>query len=286
MDKNKNQIKKNIKYTLKQSINNPTNSIFNKTIRKEENNHIKDKLLNTKIIIIKDEQKENTKIILDEKKSKEEIQKDKETHNSNEIKINELQKQLNSIENEYNEISKKNINLKYHISSLEKEITNKKNITITKKTKLNSLKDINLKLEKELSDLQKELEEELNREENNEEENRQISFGQLFQNIMERMHNNNQLNNINLEENEFSEEENNNDNELSIEQLLNLPNSKYNRIDNNEEKCVICSFEFCFNDSITKLERCGHIFHRDCLFNLLQNRGSSKCPICKINIFV
>ncbi len=286
MDKNKIQIKKNIKYTLKKSINNQTNSTYNKTIRKDENNHTKDKLLNTKIIIIKDEQKENTKIILDEKKSKEEIQKDKETHNSNEIKINELQKQLNSIENEYNEISKKNINLKYHISSLEKEITNKKNITTTKKTKLNSLKDLNLKLEKELSDLQKELEEELNREENYEEENRPISIGQLFQSVMERMHNNNQLNNLNLEQNEFSEEENNNDNGLSIEQLLNLPNSKYNRFDNNEEKCVICSFEFCFNDSITKLDRCGHVFHRDCLFNLLQNRGSSKCPICKMNIII
>ena len=155
-------------------------------------------------------------------------------------------------------------------------ITKKKNIS-TKKIKLSSLKDTNLKLEKQLSDLQKEFEEEKNE---NEEENRPISLNQLFQNVMMRL-NNNPMNIFNLNnQNNLNE----NDTGLTMEQLLNLPNSKYNKVDNNSEKCNICGFVFCYNDTISKLERCRHIFHRECLFNYLQNRTSSKCPICKVRI--
>ena len=132
-------------------------------------------------------------------------------------------------------------------------------------------------------DLKKELEEQLNQNEN-EEENRPISINQLFQNVLFRMGNNPGNFFLNLN-NHQEENDNNNDRGLSSEQLLNLPNSKYSKFDNNSEKCDICGFVFCYNDTISKLDRCRHIFHRECLFNFLQDKSSSKCPTCKINIF-
>ena len=77
---------------------------------------------------------------------------------------------------------------------------------------------------------------------------------------------------------------NNNDTGLTMNQLLNLPNSKYNKIENNNEKCEICGFLFCYNDTISKLERCRHVFNRECLFNYLKNTSYSKCTTCKLSI--
>ena len=235
-----------------------TNSNFNSTLRKS---------------IKKEENKDNNL----EKKIKDQNQKEKEIHIANQTKIKELTEELNKLEKEYNEIEKQNLNLNTENNTYSNCISLKKKNISTKKIKLSSLKDTNLKLEKQLSDLQKEFEEEKNE---NEEENRPISLNQLFQNVMMRL-NNNPMNIFNLNnQNNLNE----NDTGLTMEQLLNLPNSKYNKVDNNSEKCNICGFVFCYNDTISKLERCRHIFHRECLFNYLQNRTSSKCPICKVRI--
>ena len=235
-----------------------TNSNFNSTLRKS---------------IKKEENKDNNL----EKKIKDQNQKEKEIHIANQTKIKELTEELNKLEKEYNEIEKQNLNLNTENNTYSNCISLKKKNISTKKIKLSSLKDTNLKLEKQLSDLQKEFEEEKNE---NEEENRPISLNQLFQNVMMRL-NNNPMNIFNLNnQNNLNE----NDTGLTMEQLLNLPNSKYNKVDNNSEKCNICGFVFCYNDTISKLDRCRHIFHRECLFNYLQNRTSSKCPICKVRI--
>ena len=70
---------------------------------------------------------------------------------------------------------------------------------------------------------------------------------------------------------------------MTYEQLQNLQSSSYPRNNNNNEKCIICGFDFCFNDIITKLI-CNHIFHKNCLVNRLTARQSSKCPTCKVSI--
>ena len=80
--------------------------------------------------------------------------------------------------------------------------------------------------------------------------------------------------------------ENNNNEEgppMTQEQLDDLPCSIYPRRNNNNEKCVICEFDFCFNDTIIIL-RCNHKFHKNCLINRLTARHSSKCPTCKESI--
>ena len=78
----------------------------------------------------------------------------------------------------------------------------------------------------------------------------------------------------------------NNDEEgppMTQEQLDSLPYSLYPRHNVLNEKCVICEFDFCYNDTVIKL-RCDHKFHKNCLINRLSARHSSKCPTCKESI--
>lgn len=83
----------------------------------------------------------------------------------------------------------------------------------------------------------------------------------------------------------FRSNENNEDGPpMSYSQLQALPSSNYPRYNNNNEKCVICGFDFCYNDVVTKLVKCNHIFHKPCLVNRLSARQSSKCPTCKVSI--
>ena len=88
-------------------------------------------------------------------------------------------------------------------------------------------------------------------------------------------------------ENSIMMNDNNNNNEegppMTEEQLDALPCSVYPRNNINNEKCIICDFDFCFNDTIIKL-RCEHKFHKNCLINRLTARRSSKCPTCKESI--
>ena len=78
----------------------------------------------------------------------------------------------------------------------------------------------------------------------------------------------------------------NNDEEgppMTQEQLDSLPCSLYPRHNVLNEKCVICEFDFCYNDTVIKLN-CDHKFHKNCLINRLSARHSSKCPTCKASI--
>ena len=83
-----------------------------------------------------------------------------------------------------------------------------------------------------------------------------------------------------------SRENNNNEDgpPMSYSQLQALPSSNYPRNNYNNEKCTICEFVFCYNDVVTKLTKCSHTFHKNCLVNRLSARQSSKCPICRISI--
>ena len=70
---------------------------------------------------------------------------------------------------------------------------------------------------------------------------------------------------------------------MSYQQLQALPSYNYQGRNSNE-KCSICDFDLCFNDLVTRLSKCNHIFHKNCLVNRLSTRRSSKCPICKTSI--
>ena len=71
---------------------------------------------------------------------------------------------------------------------------------------------------------------------------------------------------------------------MSYQQLQDLPSSSYPRNNNNNEKCTICGFDFCYKDLVTKLEKCNHTFHKNCLVNRLSARQASKCPTCRVSI--
>ena len=71
---------------------------------------------------------------------------------------------------------------------------------------------------------------------------------------------------------------------MTFKQIEKLPVGKYPRKDIYDEKCILCRFNICFNDSITKLVQCQHIFHSECLGNFLINKQASKCPICKVSL--
>ena len=86
-----------------------------------------------------------------------------------------------------------------------------------------------------------------------------------------------------LHSNNFEEENNEEGPAMTNEQLQALESSIYPRNNNSDEKCTICEFVFCYNDTVVKL-KCNHIFHKDCLINRLSARHSSKCPTCKESI--
>ena len=69
---------------------------------------------------------------------------------------------------------------------------------------------------------------------------------------------------------------------MSYQQLQDLPSYNYQGR-NSKEKCNICDFELCYNDLVTRLSKCNHIFHKNCLVNRLSTRRSSKCPNCKLS---
>ena len=71
---------------------------------------------------------------------------------------------------------------------------------------------------------------------------------------------------------------------MTFQQIDNLPIINYPKKEVYDEKCELCEFPLCFNDRVTKLEKCQHIFHKECLGNFLMYRKGSKCPICKISL--
>ena len=71
---------------------------------------------------------------------------------------------------------------------------------------------------------------------------------------------------------------------MTFVQIDALPSEKYPKKETYDEKCVICGFNLCYNDSVTKLVQCQHTFHKECLGNFLIRKQGSKCPICKVSL--
>ena len=55
------------------------------------------------------------------------------------------------------------------------------------------------------------------------------------------------------------------------------------RIKAEEEVCRVCFKDFKLNDFIVRLRRCGHIFHRDCMNDLIQKQDKEglTCLVCQ-----
>ena len=71
---------------------------------------------------------------------------------------------------------------------------------------------------------------------------------------------------------------------MTFQQIDNLPVINYPKKEIYDEKCSLCEFPLCFNDHVTKLDKCQHIFHRECIANFLMHNKASKCPVCKESI--
>jgi len=48
--------------------------------------------------------------------------------------------------------------------------------------------------------------------------------------------------------------------------------------------CTVCLEPFCLNDTVSKLPRCEHLFHKDCVAKWLLERHRS-CPLCSTEVF-
>jgi hypothetical protein len=99
---------------------------------------------------------------------------------------------------------------------------------------------------------------------------------------------NNNNNNINSSTNiiksTFLNEDDDFGEPMNFDQINNLPIINYPKKEIYDEKCPLCEFAFCFNDRVTKLEKCQHTFHKECLGNFLVHKKASKCPICKVSL--
>ena len=284
-------------------------SIFNNILNKQKK---------SQIITRTESSKNNNKSCNKEMKkiissSVEKTAKIKKEHESNLKKINELTKLLFDLEIQNMNLNTDIQNLKDKNTEAKKQI-NTKDIKIQELTnELNSLKETHENKNQEYLNLrrnninyyQANTENNIHNHSNiftniNSEENsnynsvRDISINEGINRILNNRNNENNdgveiLNNILAErfENTSSERENEDYGEpMTFEQIDALPFYNCPKIEdgNNEEKCEICGFDLCYNDIITKLEKCQHIFHKECLGNFLFEKQGSKCPICKMSI--
>lgn len=247
---------------------------------------------------------------------KKNISKNKIVHENNLKKIEEYEKLLKELENKNNLLSKDINELQKKEGNLKNQLKSKEDEEKELNTELNNLKNINEEKRNEVINLMN-----LNHINNNNiglNNNSQINNinmnNPLANNIEQRNINqneqvpiNNALNSLipnqrqvigNNEEigNPFDDSINNIINmgfvggfdedlgpPMTFQQIDALPFERYPSKDN-QEKCLLCGFPFCFNDNIIKLVQCQHIFHKVCLENFLMNRQASKCPQCKASL--
>lgn len=268
----------------KKSNKNPT-KIFLKSSLKE--NQIKE---NQKEISL--ESKKNKEI--HEKKLKEIQRLEKELNNIE--KQNELtSKELYSLKIKYNNLTEKEEKINNEVENENRELEQLKEINITKNREYRHLlqlrnRQINNNTSNNNNDTnQNNTSNRNNTNSNNENENVRedellnglnflLTISRIRRSIEEEGRNESSINEI------LNNRHNNDEGPpMTYNQLQALPSSIYSNRNNSSEKCIICGFDFCYNDEITKL-RCEHTFHKNCLVNRLRARNSSKCPTCKTSV--
>ena len=72
---------------------------------------------------------------------------------------------------------------------------------------------------------------------------------------------------------------------LTKNQIKKIPKIKYNknRFGKDDNKCVVCQYEFKNGEEVTKLS-CGHLFHSDCVDTWLSK--NKVCPMCHKEIII
>ena len=255
---------KPIKIFLKtSSTNNITNNPEEKNINKENSNKYGEKNINQ---ILHENYLKEIEFL---KNDLEEL--DKENESVTEQLLSEKLSQIN-LEQKYNKINDKYIKESHALNEL-KEINEAKNY---------QFQQLNRIRQQQLNDL------------NEHNENNSNNNDNGLNNLEEVVTGINFLLNISRFRRPMDDEvdnsvvitNSNNDEEgppMTQEQLDSLPCSLYPRHNVLNEKCVICEFDFCYNDTVIKL-RCDHKFHKNCLINRLTARNSSKCPTCKASI--
>ena len=255
---------KPIKIFLKtSSTNNITNNPEEKNINKENSNNYGEKNINQ---ILHENYLKEIEFL---KNDLEEL--DKENESVTEQLLSEKLSQIN-LEQKYNKINDKYIKESHALNEL-KEINEEKNY---------QYQQLNRIRQQQLNDL------------NEHNENNSNNNDNGLNNLEEVVTGINFLLNISRFRRPMDDEvdnsvvitNSNNDEEgppMTQEQLDSLPCSLYPRHNVLNEKCVICEFDFCYNDTVIKL-RCDHKFHKNCLINRLTARNSSKCPTCKASI--
>ena len=235
-------------------------------------------------------------------------------HESKLLKIQQLEKELKKYENQ-NELASNENNL---LITKQNKLSDKYNNIIKEidfeKLSLEKIKDINrlknheylqkLRIKEELDnkenqDNEQNGENNLNTHSSENDENRfsdalngfnfLLNLSRFRRMAAEEDDDDDDNDNDNNEDNENNENNDNNENNndegppMTYNQLQSLPSSIYLKKDNSTEKCIICEFEFCYNDEVTTL-KCNHSFHKNCIINRLRARNSSKCPNCGASI--
>ena len=265
----------------------------------------------TKITIdttkIPEKKEEEKKIQLNEKNKEEEQQqkKDRIIHENNLSVIQILQKELDKLESENKLINEEVDNIKDEEKDLIEKFEQLKKDIEEETGKLEELKDINddknrqylrilhLRHQQIMENAHSNSNSNSNRNNNqirNERERpgevlNHFTLGEVMDGILN-------ITNLNRESNEPPQfpfifipraESNEEGPPMSYQQLQGLPSYHYQGRNSNE-KCNICDFDICYNDLVTRLSKCNHIFHKNCLVNRLSTRRSSKCPDCKVSI--
>ena len=211
-------------------------------------------------------------------------------------KINNIS-QIKDLELKLDDLEKKDIILSNDIDKLQKEEDDLNNNLNSKEEEekllqeeLNNLKKVNEEKNKEYSDL---INNQTN-EENNTSQNNNSNIVNLVNHLLNiengninEDNNEEQENQVQDEQEEQNEEEEKDESfgpPMTFLQIDSLPIDKYPKKEVYDEHCVICGFDFYYNDSISKLEKCQHIFHKECIGNFLIQNQASKCPICKTSL--
>ena len=244
--------------------------------------------------------------------SKEKMKLNQKVHEDNLKKLKELEKLLDDLE-------KKNISLSNDIDKIKNEEDTLKDNLKTKEDEekelnieLDDLKKINEDKNKEYLDLMNQNIQQQNERnnsnnnnldnhrargnnnlQNNNNNNNQMSINELLNRLLS-MHRNpiREDNQEEINDNNLMQQSINNsilDNSVELGENLGppmtfvqidaLPSEKYPYCRNDPNSGFIC-----YNDSITRLVQCQHIFHKECLGNFLIRKQGSKCPICKVSL--
>jgi hypothetical protein len=75
--------------------------------------------------------------------------------------------------------------------------------------------------------------------------------------------------------------------EMEFLEIPSLPVARFDDLDEDEDQdeiCSICLVEFEGEDAVSKLRRCEHVFHFNCIEQWLE-RNQFSCPLCRSLLF-